>query len=651
VSGVAALLASQPQFNTAAGLRAALEGAALDLGAAGWDAEYGFGLVQAQAALTFTFSLSSAVTPPPTGEPLPTDVPAAAPAAPEVSILAAEGLWGTAQTCSAALANAGNSVDLAFNDAVAQCTSDFGNNRTWTYTAFQPTALGLIQSATLDVRMMVSGWADDRLDLELSLNGGGTWMRLARFEAANPPPAALTTLSYALTGILTTPAQARQVQVRVRGTAVVNTAELITLALDEARLNLADALPTPTALPLRATPAAPAPQPTLVPAVGDPHVNYTALTDSCAACHRGHTASSASLRAAAPEEAVCYTCHLPGSSGTAVQAAFTSYTNSATAYYKHDVAQTNGVHRPGQSLPADFGGAARHVECEDCHDPHEATRGAAAAPFVQRELNAVAGVDPIWTGAGGAAGYTWLAQAEREYQVCFKCHSAYTILPSYAPAGWNGSAVTANGLAKLTSANAAQAPDSRDLAREFNPYNASYHPVAAAGRNTSIPAGSFVAGWSVNSQVYCSSCHTNANAAAQGSGPHGSPQLHILNGTAQYTTVDTGNNPRPTAGELCFQCHQYNTYASNANNTLTTIFRDGNNNLHELHVAGERAPCYTCHDSHGSEQYFLMNFDTAAVTINAGYNSQTAYVRTATAGTCYIACHGTQHGNGFTYRP
>lgn len=51
VAGVAALLVGQPQFNTPAKVRAAIEATALDLGDSGWDAYYGHGLVQAYNAL------------------------------------------------------------------------------------------------------------------------------------------------------------------------------------------------------------------------------------------------------------------------------------------------------------------------------------------------------------------------------------------------------------------------------------------------------------------------------------------------------------------------------------------------------------------------------------------------------------------------
>lgn len=66
VAGVAALLASLPQFDTPDKIRIAMETTALDLGDPGWDQFYGFGLVQARNALLFD---PSTITPTPTPPP------------------------------------------------------------------------------------------------------------------------------------------------------------------------------------------------------------------------------------------------------------------------------------------------------------------------------------------------------------------------------------------------------------------------------------------------------------------------------------------------------------------------------------------------------------------------------------------------------
>ncbi len=416
--------------------------------------------------------------------------------------------------------------------------------------------------------------------------------------------------------------------------------------------------PTPTSpggVRIMATPIAPPPAPTDVPGPDDPHVNYTAYTSSCAGCHRGHTANGIVLRHTWPEENLCFACHAAAGPGVDVESAFTG-ANTATRFFEHDVAATNGVHRIGQTDSADFGGANRHVECEDCHEPHEATRGPADAPMIQREMNYASGVDPMWAAPGppDPALFVWLPQAEREYQVCFKCHSSFTALPTYIPDGWDGEQYVADGLQKLTSVDPDQIPDSRDLAQEFNPFNTSFHPVVAPGQNLSIPVASFVTGWAPDSMVYCTDCHTNAGAG--GTGPHGSPRLHLLDEQRDYTTVMTGDEPDNQDQEICFKCHDADTYLDSTYDGNTNFYRSsGNRNLHGTHMtrsAGRAATCYSCHDTHGSEQEHLLNFEVNPGTLDlwAGYDSQSAWQVNGTQTECALTCHGRSHNmSNFRY--
>lgn len=651
VSGIAALLAGQPQFTNSQTIRDALVHSAADLGAPGWDPFYGFGLVHAFDGLQYAgegMPLVASSTP----GPLPIPVTNGG-----VWAMASQSQWGTTQTCSYALSDAANSIDFAFNDALASCSGDFGSAGNWTYTGVQNTTLPTVASTAMEIRFYLTGWVDDTIDLEV--NNGGSWNRIARFEMGSPPPTSLVTLTYNVSTIFTTPAEVNNAAFRLRGMGVNSGTDTITIFLDEARLIVSDVAP---ALPPQPTPTLPPRAPTIVPGMNDPHVAYTASSDDCAACHRSHTAAAIVLRQSSTEELVCFTCHTAGGLGTNVRPAFTLYTNTTTRFFKHDVNNTNSAHRFGESLGTVFDGANRHVECEDCHDPHEATRdavnGATIAPMLPPEMNAASGVDPVWSGSGAPSGFNWLPAAQREYQVCLKCHSSYTTLQTYSPDGWMLTGNTtgtyiANGLNKLITTAALQVQDSRDLAQEFNPNHASFHPVVAKGRNTSILAGTFVNGWSADSMVYCTDCHTNANVANGGNGPHGSSQLHLLDGTANYWTVLPNGNMRyrPNTGEICFKCHSYSVYVDGVAGSAFEF--------HSYHAGAAGSfgvSCYSCHDTHGSEQQHLINFDTAVATPYAGYNSQTAWVVNGGTGTCYLACHvpggdSVIHGSGKSYTP
>jgi hypothetical protein len=133
----------------------------------------------------------------------------------------------------------------------------------------------------------------------------------------------------------------------------------------------------------------------------------------------------------------------------------------------------------------------------------------------------------------------------------------------------------------------------------------------------------------------------------------------MLQGSADYVTkIDPAESCNSVdgcpqihdPGELCFNCHQYNTYALGTNAPSTTHFKDGNENLHSFHSF---SACYTCHDTHGSEQAHLINFDTSVVTIFSGYDSESAWTwdNAANTGTCYVSCHGGTHGPGASYTP
>ena len=593
--------------------------------------------------LTVTIASSAEITP---ALPVATSTPV-----PEATLELAnsnqvELLWGIEQACEYGIENPTNSIDSSFNERTGSCAGEFAKDRaSWHFTSIQDSLFTHISDAILDVRFAFSGWVDDQINLEIF--DGSEWLIIEQFVPTHRvPPDVMSTFSYPVGAILSSPEALNAASVRFTGVASNNQVDAITIHLDALRLRVAGGYPVVSSLAALPTPAIPFLALADAPVPGDPHGDHTQLADSCAACHRSHNSLGAVLRQGWPEEAVCFSCHSSAGPGTNLLPPFVNLVNTATRYFKHDVIQTSNAHQTGESNSGNFGTGNRHIECEDCHDPHNAARGAATAPILPLELAGITGVDPLWNGPGAPASYTWLPDADREYQVCFKCHSSFTSLPTYNPDGWNGSAYIADGLRKLTNANQGQVPDSRDLASEFNPNQASFHPVVAQGRNQSMPAGSFVNGWSQSSMVYCTDCHNNPNAAAEGSGPHGSPMLHILNGGANYSTVVSNGSARVSRAEVCFQCHNYD--ASVLGEGSITNFE-----YHKKHLDNDwGTTCYTCHDTHGSEQLHLINFDASAMTFLNGRNSRTAWYYDPVSGRagCFLSCHGESH-NPKQYTP
>lgn len=232
--------------------------------------------------------------------------------------------------------------------------------------------------------------------------------------------------------------------------------------------------------------------------------------------------------------------------------------------YRHDV---TAVQRAHESTEVTVPPAARHVECQDCHNSMVADTSTAAPPLVAGALEGAYGVAVSNGAAGTPPDFSAAQPVVREYEVCFKCHSSL--------AGESGDG---------------------DVATAMNPANASYHPVEAVGTNTTIAAGAWESGWDAASRTYCTDCHASSDAAAP-LGPHHSDEPRILVGT--YVGA------APAASGACWGCHRRGAYydGDEATATPASRFYDGRYatpQLHSFHLKTKRLDCRACHVVHGS---------------------------------------------------
>jgi predicted CXXCH cytochrome family protein len=114
-----------------------------------------------------------------------------------------------------------------------------------------------------------------------------------------------------------------------------------------------------------------------------PHTEWTNVAaNGCANCHRPHAAElPESLLNFSPEEANCLSCHDGNVAGADIL-------TDVQKPYSHRVDEFEGVHDPVE----DFVTMSRHVECQDCHNPHASTGDIAFPPEANGPLNLVAGV-------------------------------------------------------------------------------------------------------------------------------------------------------------------------------------------------------------------------------------------------------------------
>jgi predicted CXXCH cytochrome family protein len=400
----------------------------------------------------------------------------------------------------------------------------------------------------------------------------------------------------------------------------------------------------------------------------DIHGPYSVTADQCAVCHRAHAAKSPELLVNASQSALCFTCHDNTGQGatTDVQThyALVRPANDPVAreYYSHDaVSSTPSTTRPS--------------ECADCHDSHKArpTPDSSQAQDgtgwqASGRLAGVSGVSVVNGPAGSAPTYTPLDgdtnKITLEYQLCFKCHSgSATLLPPV---------------------NLKPSKDSLDKGVEFNPANASFHPVEAAGKNqspamtSSLTTSSPYKLWNftIGSTIRCLNCHASsstpnattppADAAAAGSSlpPHTSTNRGILlRNYKDRVLKSTGEAYSAGDFALCYVCHGEAPFAPGGSSSTATNFR-----LHSFHIAslsggsgtgtdidtpgagGGKAICAECHfrihsttNKVGTQSISggrLVNF-APNVQPNGSVLSWTQ--PGTTSGSCTLTCHGEPH--------
>ena len=326
------------------------------------------------------------------------------------------------------------------------------------------------------------------------------------------------------------------------------------------------------------------------------NTGYTTVADNgCLSCHQPHSAGGKQrLLHFAEEEKNCLSCH----NG---QVAVTNLVDEFDKFSGHFVQDYEGVHDIEEVVES----SDQHVECVDCHNAHAMVQstGTEQAPQVRGSMKSVSGV----TAEGSV-----VEQASYEYEICFKCH------------GDNPNRIESEISRQITQTNTLM---------EFDQSNPSYHPVTVQGANTNVP--SLKPGMDESTIIYCTDCH-NSDASSQVKGPHGSQNPYLL--AYRYET-DDDTEESPSAYELCYQCHDYNS-----------IMDDESFKHHKKHIR-KKIPCSVCHDPHGissvqgdsTTNSNLINFDTTVVFPDPDTGRLEFEDLGLFRGQCYLECHNKKH--------
>lgn len=261
--------------------------------------------------------------------------------------------------------------------------------------------------------------------------------------------------------------------------------------------------------------------------------------------------------------------------------------------YRHPVLDIRNVHRQNEILPEDAISSPRHSECVDCHDPHQLT---AEKPYA---------------GIGGKRIINQVVEIEKEYELCYLCHSDSQNLPG----------------------------NSTNKHAEFKTTNRSYHPVEGEGASEFVislkePYAARKERPGDISVISCSSCHGSDEPNGP-KGPHGSNYEGLLK--FNYETRD-GMTESEFTYALCYECHERDS-----------ILGDESFPYHSLHVAGRNrqggTSCFSCHDAHGSIRYSsLIRFNEDVVEpLPSGKLEFRTVSANSRSGSCSLVCHGVTH--------
>lgn len=323
-----------------------------------------------------------------------------------------------------------------------------------------------------------------------------------------------------------------------------------------------------------------------------PHTEATTVAaNACENCHAPHTAGTKPrLLNFADEERNCFSCHSGTVAARNIQAEF----NKTSV---HPILNATGLHDPAE----DAVNPSRHVECNDCHNPHAASSSSATVPLASGALAGLTGVNAT----GGV-----ITPLTKEYELCFRCHADSV----------------ARGPARVP-----RRVSQTNTRLEFTPSAASFHPVETVGRNPNVP--SLLAPWTTSSLMYCTDCHNNNQGPGAGGagpkGPHGSVYTPLLEQRLELTDNQAEN---AAIYALCYKCH-----------SRSSILGDQSFKGHRKHIVEEQTACTTCHDSHGvAATTHLINFNSTYVTPSS--NGRLEFVDSGTfRGNCSLRCHGEDH--------
>jgi len=320
-------------------------------------------------------------------------------------------------------------------------------------------------------------------------------------------------------------------------------------------------------------------------------------SEGCRNCHKTHAAPGREnllKSATGKDNCLTATCHTTGV-GIQFQQPFLHNKSATTVEDRHT---------PNETLPFTPPGGESHVECVDCHNPHQAgsagmsicstaeicapsSKGSLFAPAISDALRGVRGVDKF--GASIPPAGQKFPTVTAEYEICFRCHS-----------DGNASRFVTQPINRVRI-------DYNERFR-FSTGSISRHPVT---EDRVYLSGKVYDSLQLDpgiKRIYCVDCHN----------PHAADNQALL----KRAYRDSGSG---TQTGLCFSnCHKVSFVMSPSSGFTTAAM----NPLHTAHHL-KNIFCFVCHDPHGvslagggtiNANASLINFDKSMAGNSALFN-------------------------------
>ncbi len=320
----------------------------------------------------------------------------------------------------------------------------------------------------------------------------------------------------------------------------------------------------------------------------------------------------------------CFQCHGSASVGQDLSGKSMAPLFAKAGRHRVDTDSVhNSVTEASPAYGTALGGAARHVNCLDCHDPHQAQAGAhsvpgnLAGPAVRGAIGVPLTSNPaFWTASasGNFGAPKAMAAGDNEANLCLKCHSSF-FWGATAPADTyvTGTAAFTAGSATVTGTGT------------------SWTAAQAGWLIKSNPAGLWYTVLSVQSPT---SLTLSRTAAASASGAY-TMQVYRTDVAKEFNPANTTSGASLGSFHPVFASAGSNRGAVNLTNLVTTAYNWSTSVRNTM-------TCSDCHDSdtpadpngpHGSSAAFILRGP------NTRWDSSLINGSSMPAGTFCANCH------------